>query len=77
MTINPLDVLGLHDIASDFRIAGECLTLLITRLEKVLSAADSPQNLEYLSALYRVRDSAMKSYSDMSQIIETLERGKK
>lgn len=64
----------LRDIAGDFRMAAQCLTHLITRLEKVAGASQEPVNRVPLDTLYRIRDGALVSHSELMEIVDSLER---
>ena len=64
----------LRDIAGDFRMAAQCLTHLIARLEKVAGASQEPVNRVPLDTLYRIRDGALVSNSELMKIVDSLER---
>lgn len=70
--MSALDSADLRSIAYDFHVAGQCLTQIIVRLEKVVSAADTSQNLEHLQTLYRVRDSAVANCRELNAILDRL-----
>lgn len=68
------EVIGLRDIQRDCQINSQCLTQLILRLERVLSAASERQDTQDLDRLYTIRDRELANCRELNDLIIGLER---